>query len=125
MAVHLRHFSINADDTERGRRFYQAVFGFGFQPWGPPGFFIDEDTGRGVSGALQGRRTIGGEAMPGIEITFAVDDIPSTVAAVEANGGSIIMPPAVIEGVGELIYFKDSEGNIVGAMKYANPPPRP
>ena len=118
MPTRLRHFSINADDVERGRRFYGAVFGLDFQPWGPPGFYIAEDTGGGVSGAVQGRHTMGGEAMPGLTVTFAVDDIPATVAAIEANGGSILMPPAVIETVGELIYFKDSEGNIVGAMKY-------
>jgi predicted enzyme related to lactoylglutathione lyase len=118
MAAYLRHFSINADDTERGRRFYEAVFGLTFQPWGPPGFYINEDTGGGVGGGIQGRRTIGGETMPGLEVTFAVDDIPATIAAVEANGGQILMPPAVIPTVGELIYFKDSEGNIVGAMKY-------
>jgi len=56
--------------------------------------------------------------MPGLTITFAVDDLPRAVAAIEANGGTIIMPPAVIGGVGELVYFKDSEGNIAGAMKY-------
>jgi hypothetical protein len=118
MAAHLRHFSINADDVERGRRFYEAVFGLSFQPWGPPGFYVSDDTGGGVSGAIQGRRTIAGHLMPGLEVTFAVDDIAATIAAVEANGGEIIMPPSVIHGVGELIYFKDSEGNIVGAMKY-------
>ena len=125
MASHLRHFSINADDIDRGRRFYQAVFGWRFEPWGPPGFFIDEDTGRGVSAAVQGRHSIGGEAMPGITITFAIDDIPATVAAIGANGGAIITQPSVIEGVGELIYFKDSEGNAAGAMKYVNPPRQP
>jgi hypothetical protein len=36
-----------------------------------------------------------------------------------------IMQPSVIEGVGELIYFKDSEGNIAGAMKYVNAPRQP
>ena len=70
---------------------------------------------RGRHGAIQGRRTVGGETMPGLEVTFAVDDIPATVAAIEANGGQIIMPPAVIPTVGELIYFKDSEGNIAEA----------
>jgi predicted enzyme related to lactoylglutathione lyase len=121
MRPRLRHFSINSDDVARGRRFYEAVFGLTFEPWGPPGFYISEDTGGGVSAAVQGRHTIGGEAMPGITVTFSVDDIASTVAAIEANGGTVIMPPAVIEGVGELVYFKDSEGNIAGAMKYVNP----
>ena len=116
MPASLRHFSINADDTARARRFYQAVFGWTFTPWGPPDFFLTESAG--VGGGLQGRRGIGGETMPGLEVTFAVDDVEATVAAIEANGGTIIMPPTVIGGVGELIYFKDSEGNIAGAMKY-------
>ena len=125
MAAHLRHFSINADDTGRVRRFYQTVFGWTFSPWGPPDFFMTESAGPGVSGAVQGRHRIDGEPMPGLTITFGVDDIPATVAAIEANGGTIIMAPVVIETVGELIYFKDSEGNIAGAMKYVNPPRQP
>jgi predicted enzyme related to lactoylglutathione lyase len=116
MTASLRHFSINADDTARARRFYGEVFGWTFTPWGPPDFFLTD--GAGVGGGLQGRRAIGGETMPGLEITFAVDDIEATVAAIEAHGGTIIMAPTVIGGVGELIYFKDSEGNIAGAMKY-------
>jgi predicted enzyme related to lactoylglutathione lyase len=28
------------------------------------------------------------------------------------------MPPFNIEGVGDLVFFKDSEGNIAGAMQY-------
>jgi predicted enzyme related to lactoylglutathione lyase len=28
------------------------------------------------------------------------------------------MPPFHIEGVGRLIFFKDTEGNIAGAMQY-------
>jgi predicted enzyme related to lactoylglutathione lyase len=116
MPAHLRHFSINADDTARARRFYEGVFGWTFTAWGPPDFFLTEDAG--VGGGLQGRRSIGGERMPGIEVTFAVEDIPATVAAIEAHGGRILMQPVVIETVGELIYFQDSEGNIAGAMKY-------
>jgi hypothetical protein len=38
------------------------------------------------------------------------------------------MPPFTIDGVGDLIFFKDSEGNIAGAMQYvagATPGERP
>ena len=118
----LRHFSINADDVSRARRFYEAVFGWTFTPWGPPGFLMTDSVGPGLSGALQGRHRVDGEPMPGLTITFAVDDIPTTLAAIKANGGKILMPPTIIEGVGELIYFKDSEGNIAGAMTYENAP---
>ena len=45
MTGKLRHFAINADDTPRARRFYEAVFGWTFTPWGPPGFYQAKDAG--------------------------------------------------------------------------------
>ena len=30
------HFAVHADDLPRARRFYEAVFGWRFEPWGPP-----------------------------------------------------------------------------------------
>jgi predicted enzyme related to lactoylglutathione lyase len=118
MTGKLRHFAINADDTPRAQRFYEAVFGWTFTPWGPPGFFQVKDAGDNLMGALQGRRDISGQKMPGMEITFGVEDIAAAVAAITANGGAILMPPFTIEGVGDLIFFKDSEGNVAGAMQY-------
>ncbi len=36
MGNHIRHFAIHADDVERARNFYAAVFDWRFEPWGPP-----------------------------------------------------------------------------------------
>lgn len=121
MPATLRHFAINADDVPRARAFYETVFGWSFQPWGPPGFYQVRDAGKGFRGALQGRRDVGGHRMPGMEITFGVDDIEATMAAVEAAGGKVIMPPFHIETVGRLIFFQDTEGNVAGAMQYEAP----
>jgi predicted enzyme related to lactoylglutathione lyase len=114
----LRHFAINADDVPRAKRFYEEVFGWSFTPWGPPDFYQTRTTGEGHLGALQGRRDVGGQRMPGMELTFGVDNIKATIAAIEAGGGAILMPPFRIEGVGELIFFRDTEGNVAGAMQY-------
>ena len=114
----LRHFAINAQDVTRARAFYEHVFGWSYKPWGPPEFFQTQDAGEGLWGALQGRREIAGKRMPGIEITFGVDDIEETRAAIEAAGGKILMPPFHIETVGHLIWFEDTEGNVAGAMQY-------
>jgi hypothetical protein len=117
MPAPLRHFAINADDVQRAKRFYEGVFGWTFDAWGPPDFYLIGAAG--VGGALQGRRElVPGVRMTGFEVTMAVDDIDATLAAVQAAGGKIIMQPYRIEGVGELIYFEDTEGNLVGAMKY-------
>src|SRR6476659_4703055 len=95
----LRHFAINADDVPRARRFYEQVFGWTFTPWGPPDFYQTRSSGEGHIGALQGRRDIAGQRMPGMEITFGVEDIKAAIAAIEANGGKVLMPPFHIETV--------------------------
>jgi predicted enzyme related to lactoylglutathione lyase len=119
-AARLRHFAINADDVPRARGFYEKVFGWTFTPWGPPGFYQTRSAGAGLMGALQGRRDIEANRMPGMELSFGVDDIEATIAAIEANGGRVLMKPYLIEGVGKLIFFRDTEGNIAGAMQYAD-----
>jgi predicted enzyme related to lactoylglutathione lyase len=119
MAATFRHFAINADDVPRARRFYEAVFGWRFDPWGPPDFYQIKNAGQGVIGALQGRRElVPGVRMTGYEASLGVEDLKATMAAIEAGGGKILMPPYRIEGVGELIYFQDTEGNLAGAMQY-------
>lgn len=117
-AAQVRHFAINATDVPRSRRFYEEVFGWEFTPWGPPDFYQTRSAGAGRMGALQGRRDIAGRHMPGIELSFSVDDVKATVAAIEANGGQVLMPPFHIAGVGSLTFFQDPEGNIAGAMQY-------
>jgi predicted enzyme related to lactoylglutathione lyase len=119
MSARFCHFAINADDVPRAKAFYEAVFGWTFDPWGPPGFYQIKNAGAGVLGALQGRRELApGVRMAGYEATMGVEDLKATIAAVEAGGGRILMQPFRIQGVGELIWFEDTEGNLVGAMQY-------
>jgi predicted enzyme related to lactoylglutathione lyase len=119
MPAVFRHFAINADDVGRARSFYERVFGWSFTPWGPPGFYQIKNAGQGLLGALQERRDIvPGVRMAGYEASFGVADLKATIAAIEASGGKILMQPYRIDGVGELIYFEDTEGNFVGAMQY-------
>ena len=119
MPAPLRHFAINADDVQRAKRFYEGVFDWDFTPWGPPDFYQVKNAGQGYLGALQGRREIKpGARMLGVEATMGVEDIKATMAAVEAGGGKVLMGPFKLEGVGDLIFFEDTEGNLVGAMQY-------
>ncbi|WP_394781385.1 VOC family protein [Undibacterium sp.] len=120
MSATLRHFAINADDVGRAKTFYESVFGWRFDAWGPPGFYQIKNAGKGLLGALQERRELApGVRIAGYEASMGVTDLRATMAAVEAGGGRIVMRPFRIEGVGELIYFEDTEGNLVGAMQYA------
>jgi predicted enzyme related to lactoylglutathione lyase len=119
MPATLRHFAINADDVPRAKRFYEGVFGWTFNPWGPPGFYQTRDAGEGLLGALQGRRDLApGLKLNALENSFGVEDLAATIAAIEAGGGKILMPRVRIEGVGDLVFFQDTEGNVLGAMQY-------
>src|SRR6185295_2616003 len=115
----LAHFAINADDTARARRFYEKVFDWEFASWGPPDFFQIATGEEGVYGALQKRREIvKGKPFFSFECTIAVDDVAAVAAAVQKNGGKIVMKECTIDGVGRLLFFEDTEGNIAGAMQY-------
>lgn len=129
MTNNLGRFAINADDVPRAKHFYEQVFGWKFQPWGPPNFYLIE-TGKertaAVGGLLQERR----ELVPGVktvafECTITVDDIDKTIRAVEANGGKIAAPKFHIPTVGTGAYFFDTEGNVFGAMQRELPSAKP
>jgi predicted enzyme related to lactoylglutathione lyase len=43
--------------------------------------------------------------------------LDETLEAVTANGGSLALPKMPVPTIGWLAYFKDTEGNIFGAMQ--------
>jgi predicted enzyme related to lactoylglutathione lyase len=125
MAAPLAHFAINADDVDAARRFYERVFGWRFEPWGPSGFFhIDtgDDARRPIFSALQQRRDLlPGTRTVGLECTFAVTDVDAIAREVVAAGGRIVAEKFTIPGVGDLIWIEDPSGNVIGAMRYDEP----
>lgn len=120
--ANVAHFAVNADDLERAQRFYQRTFGWSFAAYGPPGFLMAQtgtDSEPGIRGSLQQRRElVPGVRMTGFECTIAVADIDAVATAVVANGGEIVLPRTLLPGVGHLLFFRDTEGNLAGAMQY-------
>ena len=116
------HFSINADDLKRAQSFYKGVFDWKFEPGGPPGFYMintGDDSGPRILGSLQGRREIvPGQRMIGYECTISVPSISKAMAGIKEHGGKLVMQKTVIAGVGSLVFFEDTEGNVAGAMQY-------
>jgi predicted enzyme related to lactoylglutathione lyase len=122
MPNNLKSFGITADDVTRARRFYEQVFGWRFEPWGPPDFYLihtGDEKDPGVQGLLHKRRDpVNGTGMTGFECTIGVDNVDQIIKAVEASGGKIAMAKFHIPTVGTGFYFNDTEGNFVGAMEY-------
>lgn len=42
-----------------------------------------------------------------------------TAKAIEAEGGTILIPKTAIPGVGQLVTFRDTEGNVFAALEAA------
>jgi predicted enzyme related to lactoylglutathione lyase len=126
MPNNLASFAIHVDDVDRARAFYEKVFQWQFEPWGPPGFYLihtGDESSPGIQGLMHAReepRT--GTGLNGVEPTFAVDDIDTVAAAIQAHGGHITFAKSIIPTVGTLIRFLDPEGNDIGAMQYDTPP---
>jgi predicted enzyme related to lactoylglutathione lyase len=122
MANNLASFAIHADDVQRCRRFYEVVFGWRFEPWGPPDFYLvhtGDETKPGIQGLLHKRQEPRGAGGPNcFECTIAVDDLDAVTKAVAEQGGRILMEKATIPTIGVLTKFEDTEGNVLGAMRY-------
>jgi len=117
----VRHFSVECDDVERAKAFYEAVFGWRVEPWGPPGYYqVFSRPGAAMPiGDLRGRREpLSGTGCSGYECTICVEDLAAILQAIEAHGGRVADRPYRIEGVGDLAYFEDTEGNRAGVMQY-------
>lgn len=113
----LSHFAINALDTDRAVSFYEAVFGWKFQAWGPPGFSMTEVGG--LHAAIQQKQD---EPFPTVignfECSIAVDDVDRVTALIVENGGAITLPKVTIPGVCDLARVKDTEGNTFTVARY-------
>ncbi len=116
------HFAIECDDVERARAFYEAVFGWRVLPWGPPDYYqivTGSEEEPGILGDLRVRHdpaSVGGHRA--FVCTIRVPALAESIATIEANGGRIAIAPYRIEGVGDLAYFEDTEGNRAGVMQH-------
>jgi uncharacterized protein len=119
------HFEIQAADPDRAERFYAGVFGWSVQQIGGPMDYRLLMTGEpgttGIDGAILRRggsaEPVEGAAVNGFICTIAVESIEDIERAVPAAGGEQVLDRMEVPGVGQLSYFKDTEGNIFGALQ--------
>ena len=118
----LTHFAIHIDDIERAKNFYDKVFDWGFNSYGPSDFLqikADKSADGEVIGALQSRSySPVSEKVTGFECTISVVSIDDIIERVKNNGGQILLPKTAVPTVGWLAKLLDTEGNLLCAMQY-------
>jgi predicted enzyme related to lactoylglutathione lyase len=118
------HFEIPADDLDRAKSFYGAVFGWELQTVPMNGgeytsvrtTDVDEQTQQPTEpGAINGGMFVRDESTVTTPvITIDVDGIDDALKQIEAEGGTTVTPRTAIPGMGAFAYFKDPEGNVMG-----------
>lgn len=117
------HFEIQADDLERAKGFYAAVFGWEFQDYsqvtGSPywGIVTGPDDQMGINGGLLQRPAPApapGQGAAAYVCTMGVADFDETAAKVLAAGGQVALPKMALPGMAWQGYFLDTEGNTFG-----------
>jgi predicted enzyme related to lactoylglutathione lyase len=112
------HFEMYTDDPERGRKFYQDVFGWQFNKrTGPQEYWLDttgEEGEPGINGGMMRPRP--GQS-PGTINTIGVPSLDQVIKKIEHQGGTICVPKMAIPGVGWLAYAEDPTGNVFGVLE--------
>ena len=112
MANPVVHWEIGGRDLDGLAEFYRKLFG-----WETVGFDADYrlvNLEEGVGGGLMRCR----EGMPAyVTIYVAVDDLDASLAKVRDLGGSPLLPPTPIPGVGAFALFQDPAGNTIGILR--------
>lgn len=116
MANNVVHWEIGGHDLDGLSTFYRGLFG-----WEATGFDADYRLvalTEGIGGGLMRCR----DDVPSyVTIYVTVDDLDAALARVGELGGTPLMSPTEIPGVGSYALFQDPEGNMVGLLHGVSP----
>jgi predicted enzyme related to lactoylglutathione lyase len=120
------HFEIHAEDPERAVRFYESVFGWEVKSAGGPVDYwlvtTGPDSEPGVNGAIlrrMGSAPAADSPVSAFVNTIEVESIADAEKTIPDAGGEQVVARQEIPGVGLISYFKDTEGNVFGALEPA------
>jgi predicted enzyme related to lactoylglutathione lyase len=109
------HFEIPADDPGRAVKFYEKVFGWKIDKWGPIDYWLattGPDNEPGINGAIMTKET-----QRTTVNTINVSSVDEYAKKIVDAGGKVLTPRTAIPGVGYFSYCVDTEGNVFGIME--------
>ena len=116
------HFEIPSDKPKRAANFYKKVFGWKISNWGGQNYWVVEAGTKkepGINGGIAPRQGLfkkkGG--ISSYVCTISVKNLEETAKKVKKAGGKWADKGGLVHGVGFMQYFKDTEGNLFGALQ--------
>jgi len=115
------HFEIHATDPSVAKAFYETVFGWRIEQWGPNLYWtIATGDGPGIDGGLlprKGPAPIGEAPVSSFVVTVQVPDLAAALTSVVAEGGRVAVDKAAVPTIGWLAYCADPDGNLFGVLE--------
>ena len=107
-------------DPEAAIRFYQAAFGLGAKPFGEGNeYTLLTVDGREVAGLMPMGDHFPAGTPPHWTVYFGVDDCDATVARAGELGGTALVPPMDMPGVGRFAALADPQGAAFAVIRGA------
>jgi predicted enzyme related to lactoylglutathione lyase len=114
------YFEIPVTNMDRAVKFHKNVFKFSFKKeiidQNEMALFPFSDNKYGISGALA-KGEIYKPTKNGVLIYFKTENINQTLKLAVDNGGQVLYPKTLNDGVGYVAEFEDSEGNRIGLFQ--------
>ena len=115
MGAPIVHVEIGTKDSGTAAEFYRQLFGW---------TVTADETGYGLIDTGADEEGIGGGIMPTMGpmepyVTFyvGVDDLAASLADAERLGGTSVLGPTPVPGVGAFALFTDPDGNVIGLLR--------
>lgn len=114
------HFEITIDNPDRAKKFYEKIFGWKIEKWGPMDYWLvstGEKSEPGIDGALMKRGAAKGAKNQSVINTISVASVDVSMSKVKEGGGKVLTPKTPIPSIGYFAYCQDTEGNVFGIME--------
>ncbi len=113
MANPVVHFEIGCRNREETQDFYSNLFDWKMESHEHASMVIPEDE-TGITGHIS---ALGHEPHNYTLIYVQVDDLEAYVAKAVELGGSSVVPPTEVPGMGQFAWITDNEGTSIGLWK--------
>jgi predicted enzyme related to lactoylglutathione lyase len=110
------HFEIGGKNAERTRAFYSELFGWDIGMDEAGYRLVDTRSDIGIRGGMM---LTPPEVPPYLTVYVAVDDLDKYLKRAEELGGSTVLGPMPVKGIGAFAMLGDPDGNIVGLFREA------
>ena len=115
MTLPVTYVEINSPDLDRSATFFAEVFDWKLRPFADPGYLVaPAGDGPGIDTGLLTSADGSPRSIPIIRVP-SLDRIRATV---EKAGGTVVVEPFTIAGVGRGCYVIDPAGVLIGLHEY-------